>query len=287
MSDPTEAAPTFDPTRYLVDIGDKKYLPVQARVLWLRTVHPDAQISTELVSRTETNALFRAHVSIPGGGSATGYGSEEKTDFRDFIEKSETKSLGRALAALGFGTQFCTDFEFGEENQCMVDSPVSRGNVSRYQDSGQRPQASPNKPATPKQIKFLESIAKEQGVSAADLGRVCEHFYGKPLAQLSAADCSKLIARLQDNEARPLAEVVADLDRGASPAAQPSVAAVATPAHGKLVMDDETKGKWLASINKTTSLAQLQIIHETLITNFATLPADLSKALDERLTHVK
>src|SRR5262249_61697389 len=72
-------------------------------------------------------AIFKARVSIPGGGSATGWGQEEAADFGDYLEKAETKALGRALAALGYGTQFTEDFEFStDEEQRVVDSPVER-----------------------------------------------------------------------------------------------------------------------------------------------------------------
>ncbi len=56
-------------------------------------------------------AVFRAEVILPNGGRATGYGSEAQADFADYIEKAETKAIGRALAALGYGTQFALDFE--------------------------------------------------------------------------------------------------------------------------------------------------------------------------------
>ena len=94
-------------------IDGRDYLEVKWRLLWLRTEHPDAAIHTELVKHEDGFALFKADVFIPGGhGSATGWGSESVDDFADYIEAAETKALGRALAALGYGTQFCQDFDF-------------------------------------------------------------------------------------------------------------------------------------------------------------------------------
>ncbi|MEZ4498681.1 MAG: hypothetical protein R2839_01180 [Thermomicrobiales bacterium] len=108
---PEPASREFDPTPYLRQIRGRggqtsEYLDVRHRVLWLRTVHPDAQILTELLQIDDGSAVFRASVTIPGGGSATGHGSESRSDFVDFVEKAETKALGRALNALGFGVQF-------------------------------------------------------------------------------------------------------------------------------------------------------------------------------------
>lgn len=114
----------FDPSKFLVKArGNREYLEVKWRLVWLRSEHPDAVITTELKRLDEGFALFFAQVTIPDdGGSATGWGSETARDFPDFIEKAETKALGRALAALGYGTQFCLDFEMGNQ---VADAPVA------------------------------------------------------------------------------------------------------------------------------------------------------------------
>ncbi len=108
---------SFDPRPHLRRIKsqgqESDYLDVKWRLAWLRADHPDARITTELATLNETLAIFRATIEIPSGGSATGYGSETRTDFPDFIEKAETKSVGRALAALGYGTQFALEFDLG------------------------------------------------------------------------------------------------------------------------------------------------------------------------------
>src|SRR4051795_4784765 len=102
----------FDPTPYLRQLhgrgraGGGDYLDVKWRLLWLRKEHPDAEIVTELVQHDPQMAIFKATVTVPTGGKATGYGSETASDFPDFIEKAETKAIGRALNALGYGAQF-------------------------------------------------------------------------------------------------------------------------------------------------------------------------------------
>jgi hypothetical protein len=117
---------TFDPTKYLVKLrgkgGVSDYLEVKYRILWFRTEHPDGIIDTECIHMDETRSFFKATVSIPGGGSATGWKQETAADFRDHPEKAETGALGRALAQLGYGTQF-VGFEL-DENTRIVDSPV-------------------------------------------------------------------------------------------------------------------------------------------------------------------
>jgi hypothetical protein len=100
----------FDPSPYIRQLrgrgGGSEYLDVKWRLLWLRKEHPDASIVTELVQYDPQMAIFKATVTLPTGGMATGYGSETASDFPDFIEKAETKAIGRALNALGYGAQF-------------------------------------------------------------------------------------------------------------------------------------------------------------------------------------
>jgi hypothetical protein len=89
-----------------VRIHGEDYVRVRDRLALLRRDHPDARIETELVEldRERHFALFRARVELPSGAVATGWGSETGDDFEDFIEKAETKALGRALVALGYGS---------------------------------------------------------------------------------------------------------------------------------------------------------------------------------------
>ena len=64
----------FEPARHLTRISGSDYLEVKWRLVWMRDQHPDATIETQLVSHNDNTAVFRALVSIPGGGSATGWG---------------------------------------------------------------------------------------------------------------------------------------------------------------------------------------------------------------------
>jgi hypothetical protein len=197
----------FDPSRYLTKVGASDYLEVKWRLVWLREAHPDATIDTELVSHDDQLAVFRARVSIPGGGSASGWGSEGYNDFRDYLEKAETKALGRALAALGFGTQFCPDFDFGATQGAVVDSPIdfasTRGRrVADGQVDGDRRVANLNQPVTPRQLKFIQAIAREKGLSDDEVNGEVERVYGKTtVADLDRRDASAFIDRLQARRA--------------------------------------------------------------------------------------
>lgn len=182
----------FEPGKYITKVNGGDYLEVKWRLVWFRHEHPDGDIETEMMSHDGVTAVFRARVRIPSAGSATGWGSETADDFRDYIEKAETKALGRALAALGYGTQFCPDFEFGANENRVVDSPIDISRTRMRRD-GQ----GDGGVATPKQVKFLFAIAREAGLSDDELNERAQELYGNPVQSLSRRDASALIDRLQ------------------------------------------------------------------------------------------
>jgi hypothetical protein len=217
----------FDASKYLSDLHGKDYLEVKWRLLWLRTEHPDAIIETELAKFGGGLALFRARVTVPGEGVATGWGSETASDFEDYIEKAETKALGRALAALGYGTQFCEDFDFSanrkpgaEPRQAaarpaakltrerVVDAPVRRSDLKVIRD-GEAPAA------TPSQIKAIYSIGRDHGALEPAVDERCRALFGAAPAQLSKRQASRFIEVLRQPRAAAAAGRVASV---ASPA---------------------------------------------------------------------
>lgn len=112
-----QTAKEFDPAKYLTKVGRADYLEVKFRLLWLRTLDPDAKIDTDGVRIDDMAAIFKATVTLTSGGSATGWGTVDADEWKDYVEKAETKALGRALAALGFGTQFTGDGEAAAAEQ--------------------------------------------------------------------------------------------------------------------------------------------------------------------------
>lgn len=127
----------FEPEKYLTKLphfGNRDYLEVKWRLLWLRTTYPDAKINTRLVEHeVGTRAVCFAKVELSTGGEATGWGQETAAGFEDYLEKAETKALGRALAALGFGTQFAQDYE-----DVVVDSPVGATATAQRAPTGEK-----------------------------------------------------------------------------------------------------------------------------------------------------
>lgn len=113
----------FNPNEHLMDLKGKKYLQVMWRLVWFREEKPNWCIDTKLVSVDANSAIFSAKIyDNEGVLKSAGYGSESIKDFRDYIEKAETKAVGRALAMLGYGTQFAPELD---EEERLADSPVS------------------------------------------------------------------------------------------------------------------------------------------------------------------
>lgn len=126
---------TFDPKKYLIKVrGDRQYLPVSARLIWFREVHPDWGIETRPIALdTERQlAVFEASVfNETGKLMAKGTKMEDVRGFPDYVEKAETGAIGRALAVCGFGTQFAPEFDETAQGR-FVDSP--QAHASEYAD---------------------------------------------------------------------------------------------------------------------------------------------------------
>jgi len=159
---------TFSPDQHLRNLKGQQYLDVKWRLLWLREEHPDAVIKTELahLDLDQDLAIFRAEVTIPGQGSATGYGSETKQDFpQGWVEKAETKAIGRAVAALGFGTQFALELDDGER---LVDTPAARSGTW----PAARPAPAPTTAVTATATRPTDDMAREAAALKEEIKRL-------------------------------------------------------------------------------------------------------------------
>ena len=158
---------SFDPQPHLIKLPKRvkdpetsqwvtrydDYLEVKWRLCWFRDRYPHGRIETEEVcveldrvvsvevsGKTKTGtgyARFKARVEDGEGGVATGYGTENAAEFADFVERAETRSIGRALAGLGIGTQF-VGAELGE-GEHIVDAPVTTTVAAGSNGNGHTP----------------------------------------------------------------------------------------------------------------------------------------------------
>jgi hypothetical protein len=136
-------------TLYLLDLKGKPYLPVAERLIWFREEHPDWSIETEFLQRDGNASLAKATIrNAEGRQIANAHKLETKSGFADFIEKSETSAVGRALALIGYGTQFCAN-ELNEGER-LADAP--RNEPADFQPVNQSkplPTPTPQKESSP------------------------------------------------------------------------------------------------------------------------------------------
>ena len=211
----------FDPKKCLIKLPKRKklpngsfvvvesdYLEVKNRILWFRTENTKGKILTKAIELTPDRAVFKATVIKDEDTMATAYGSETPGDFRDYIEKAETKSVGRALAMLGYGTQFAPEFEEGNH---VVDSPVERPTVPTVNPAPAPKTAPPPKPkaATPPPIPAPKPAAGQ--ITQSELNQLIDYQAQFPLIRFQAAFDAFHIKKLEELNSVQANELLAQL----------------------------------------------------------------------------
>lgn len=162
----------------LMSLKGKPYLQVAHRLIWFREEEPQSGIETAPLAMSEEYAVFQAKILRDGKTVAMATKRESKKDFPDFIEKAETGAIGRALALLGYGTQFATaDLDEGDR---LADSPTMPGvkatsstsvtktevdNVATVVTAKVFSETSKKKPAFIKPTSKVEALASAQSSS--------------------------------------------------------------------------------------------------------------------------
>lgn len=110
----------------LIDYHGKPYLAVAHRLVWFREEHPsDWSIETEY-TETEKLVCFKATVKDQTGRVlATARKFLALPAMQNKRESTETSAIGRCLALVGYGTQFCSD-DLEEDPESISDSPTDR-----------------------------------------------------------------------------------------------------------------------------------------------------------------
>jgi hypothetical protein len=157
----------------LLNLRGSDYLEVKYRLVWFREEHPTWSIETEFVSITDRAACARAVIRDDSGRViATSHKAESSASFPDFMEKAETGAIGRALALIGFGTQFCADDL--DEGERIVDSPVASPGVVKATSSAgltRDASANPRRPLTQPGDFVIQFGKKYMGKKVKDVAR--------------------------------------------------------------------------------------------------------------------
>lgn len=196
----------FNPNDHMMNLKGKEYLQVMWRLVWFREVRPLWSIEPEIIEMDDKHAVFRAVIRDEAGTvKCIGHGSESQRDFGDFIEKAETKAVGRALAMLGYGTQF-TASEL-DEGERIVDSPVARsGSREAAQAVGRAKLAELDAKMAEQTAMPIGKATEEQkayivaNASQADYLNIMQK-YGPELERLSAKGAERVIAQIDANNA--------------------------------------------------------------------------------------
>jgi hypothetical protein len=188
----------------LLNLRGKEYLEVKYRLVWFREEHPDWAIETELLAVNPESAYSRAIIKDEHGRIiATSHKFESKKGFPDFIEKAETGAIGRALALIGYGTQFCAD-ELDEGDR-IVDAPVE----ARRADS-QQPETEAEELALKIECSLETDAALPAAREAGDY-RIAfgKKYKGMKLRDIPRAELEGYLEWLEENAAKkglPLSE---------------------------------------------------------------------------------
>ncbi|HEV2581853.1 MAG TPA: hypothetical protein VGT44_13450 [Ktedonobacteraceae bacterium] len=189
-------ARAFNPNEHLMQIknrgGSADYLPVQWRLVWFneqcpegkitiveKIIDPEREVEKEVMqwnndTRRSERVTKRArgwayfHVRVEDGKGKVGEAvkSESAVDFDDYIEKADTGATGRALAKIGYGTQFAPELD---EQHRIVDAPVDRGPAPvETNGNGRKPIAALNRQndngqATDQQLASLRKLCQHLG----------------------------------------------------------------------------------------------------------------------------
>lgn len=187
MNDMKTAKGTILP---ILSLKGKPYLQVAHRVVWCREEHPDWVFEVSFIEINDKFAFAKATISdAEGKVRAIAHKVEHFSHFADAIEKAETGAIGRALAMIGYGTQFAPDID---EEDRIVDTPIS-----------------PAKPKVESPLKKLgderEELARDPGKYVFTFGKFSKE--GRPIKELDVYALNNYLKYINDEaekKGRPL-----------------------------------------------------------------------------------
>lgn len=181
----------FDPVKHLTKVQGGDYMEVKWRITWFRLEWPHGRIETQIVDLNPDYAVVRAEVtaiseSAEVRGYASGTGMVERIRFDGgYLEKAETKAVGRALAMLGFGAQHTEPGEMDYTNSSGVQGRSGSGPAQ----------------ASPPQRNRIDRLARELKMSDQDLHALVKQHTGREYKDIDKRQASGLIDLLEVHRA--------------------------------------------------------------------------------------
>lgn len=195
-----------------LNLQGKDYLQVTHRLVWFREEHPDWAIRTAVVKIEPEIAVFEARISNPDGIIiASAHGTQLSAKFPAYIEKAESKAVGRALAFIGYGTAHAQELDDSDD---IADSPLHKATISPILPttipqtqlstaSGSLETSSLSMPfseakATDAQRKMLWAVSKSNKLEEKDYRDILKSFGYESSLHIKAQDVNKIKLEIEN-----------------------------------------------------------------------------------------
>ncbi len=172
-------------------VTQSDYLEVKWRRVWFNEEHPDWKILIDVKMFPENDipkaCLAKAEIYNDKNELVTiGWGYSTVEMFKRFVEKACTAAEGRALASIGYGTQWAEEYyEDTDSAENLVDSPVIKNAVEVIQEEQ----------ATTAQKEFIKKLVKDK--KTEEIAVLLKEIKAESIDTLNKTQASILINKLK------------------------------------------------------------------------------------------